>query len=853
MRREYVGEATLPEEEFLTSYRYLASILESMLDAVIVADPDGTIRTVNRAAMELLGYTEEEIIGQAVGIIFEAAAAFFRGSGLAQLVREEAVRDVELTLVGKSGERIPVMFNGSVIREEDGRLSAVVGVARDIRARKRAEEEIQQRNRELAILNAIATVVSQSLNLDEILNTALDKVLELMHLDVGGIYLAAPVRRKLDLVVHRGLSKEFAHEIESVSVDEKTLEVVMAESKLRRFILSVKAVMKDRVELERVLSAMKKEGLSLASGVPVLLQAREEIQGLMIVASRVPRQYSEAELRLLTSIGQQIATAVENARLYEETQQRLSELSALFEVSGSLRGAATVGEMLPIILDKTLEVVAAEAGAIFLVDQVAGEMVVPVVRGPMEEALVGRSFPLAGTLTERMSRTGKPDLSPDLAADLRMPEEMRAMFRGTGTGIGLPLRAADAPVGMMAVSWLVPHAVSDDEIHLLTAIADMAASAIYRANLFEQLQARLHGLSTLYEAGKTITATLRIGDVQDFIVGAASETLRAEGSYLFLWDEREETLVMRAAWGFLPEVVGQVKCRLGEGLSGWVFLEGKPVNIPDVAQDPRWKPEPDYEAFLSTGRIVSALAVPLVVGARTLGVLGVVNKTADGRRPKVVSFTPADESLLTTLAGQVAIAIENARLYEDVRDLSLGAIRSLASAIDARDPCTRGHSEQVARLSVLLAQELGWQGADLEMLEFAALLHDVGKIGIPDAILKKTEPLTRDEWNSIHLHPYQSAQMVKPVEPLQRIVPWIYHHQERWDGSGYPDGLKGERIPLASRIIAVADAFNAMTTDRPYRKAKSREEAIEELRRRAGTQFDPQVVEVFLELVVGEG
>jgi len=188
-----------------------------------------------------------------------------------------------------------------------------------------------------------------------------------------------------------------------------------------------------------------------------------------------------------------------------------------------------------------------------------------------------------------------------------------------------------------------------------------------------------------------------------------------------------------------------------------------------------------------------------------------------------------------------------------VRDLSLGAIRSLASAIDARDPCTRGHSEQVARLSVLLAQELGWQGADLEMLEFAALLHDVGKIGIPDAILKKTEPLTRDEWNSIHLHPYQSAQMVKPVEPLQRIVPWIYHHQERWDGSGYPDGLKGERIPLASRIIAVADAFNAMTTDRPYRKAKSREEAIEELRRRAGTQFDPQVVEVFLELVVGEG
>ena len=191
--------------------------------------------------------------------------------------------------------------------------------------RKRAEEGIEQRNRELATLNAIATVVSQSLNLDEILNAGLDKVLELMHLNVGGIYLADPERRKLDLIVHRGISKELAHEIESVSVDEKTLEVAMAESKLRRFILSVTAAIKYRVELKRIMSATKKEGLSVASGVPVLLQAKEEILGLMIVASRVPRQYSAVEVQLLTFIGQQIAVAIENARLYGATQRELAE------------------------------------------------------------------------------------------------------------------------------------------------------------------------------------------------------------------------------------------------------------------------------------------------------------------------------------------------------------------------------------------------------------------------------------------------------------------------------------------------------------------------------------------------
>ncbi len=529
-------------------------------------------------------------------------------------------------------------------------------------------------------------------------------------------------------------------------------------------------------------------------------------------------------------------------------QRKLAELSALFEVSGTLRGAATVEEMLPIILDKTLEVVAAEAGAIFLVDETAGQMTTCVARGLMEQAVVGRRFSLIGTITEEMLRTGKPDICFDLAADPRLPEEMRAMLQGGESGIGLPLRAAVVPVGMMAVNWMAPHAITDDEVRLLTAIADMAASAIHRAGLFEQLEHRVHELGALFKVGQTVTATLRIEDVLDFIVSAASETLHALGCWLFLWDEGEERLVMRAAIGPPAKAVGQLKYRLGEGLSGWVFLEGKPANVPDVAADPRWKCEPSPPS----DRAISALVVPLAVGEKTLGVLGVINKTADGGRPKAVAFTPADESLLTTLAGQVAIAIENARLYEDVRDLSIATIRSLATAIDARDPYTKGHSDQVAGLSVLLAREMGWNSADLEMLEFAALLHDVGKIGVPDAILRKTEPLTPDEWNHIRLHPYHSAQMVKPVEPLQRIIPWVYHHQEKWDGTGYPDGLKGENIPLAARIIAVADAFNAMTTDRPYRKARSREEAVEEVRRCAGTQFDPQVVEVFVPLLQEE-
>jgi putative nucleotidyltransferase with HDIG domain len=231
-------------------------------------------------------------------------------------------------------------------------------------------------------------------------------------------------------------------------------------------------------------------------------------------------------------------------------------------------------------------------------------------------------------------------------------------------------------------------------------------------------------------------------------------------------------------------------------------------------------------------------------------VLGLVNKVVvREQKTSVAPFSPTDESFLTALAGQTAIAIENARLYEDVRGLSMATIRSLATAIDARDPYTHGHSVGVEQMAMQLARELGWRAADIEILEFAALLHDVGKIAVPDAILRKAEPLTPDDWGIIRLHPYHSAQIVKPVEPLKRIIPWVYHHHERWDGKGYPDGVKGENIPLAARIIAVADTFNAMTTDRPYRKAFSVAAAVAEIKRCAGDQFDPAMVEAFLRIM----
>ncbi|TRZ90104.1 HD domain-containing protein [bacterium] len=362
---------------------------------------------------------------------------------------------------------------------------------------------------------------------------------------------------------------------------------------------------------------------------------------------------------------------------------------------------------------------------------------------------------------------------------------------------------------------------------------------------------RTRELSTLFEVSQGITANLRLDDVLTLVAEAAPRAIPAERCSLFLWNEQEERLVLRASTGVLSQEIRSVKYRPGEGLAGWVFLENRSVSVPDVTVDPRWKCNPNHEqALLSVGYLPrNALMVPLRMGEKALGVLGLMNRVAVKEQPlSGAPFTPADESLLISLAGQTAIAIENARLYEDVRGLSIATIRSLATAIDARDPYTRGHSEEVAQLAVQIARGLGWRPVDIEMLEFAALLHDVGKIAVPDAILRKVEPLTPDEWSILRLHPYHSAQIIKPVEPLKRIVPWVYHHHERWDGKGYPDAVQGETIPLAARIIAVADTYNAMTTDRPYRKALSVAAAMAEIRRCAGGQFDPAVAEAFLRI-----
>jgi putative nucleotidyltransferase with HDIG domain len=234
------------------------------------------------------------------------------------------------------------------------------------------------------------------------------------------------------------------------------------------------------------------------------------------------------------------------------------------------------------------------------------------------------------------------------------------------------------------------------------------------------------------------------------------------------------------------------------------------------------------------------LAVPLMRQEQLLGCLFAVDKTGGGE------FDTVDSKLLNSIGNESAIYLENSMLFEDVRSLMMGLLHSLTSAVDAKDTYTCGHSERVALLSRYLAQQAKLSAGEVERVYMAGLLHDVGKIGVPEAVLQKTGRLTPEEFEQIKKHPEIGARILRDVKQIEDIIPGVLHHHERYDGRGYPAGLAGENIPLMGRIICLADCFDAMTSSRTYRKALPLEVALTEIRRCSGTQFDPVLTDAFL-------
>ncbi len=366
----------------------------------------------------------------------------------------------------------------------------------------------------------------------------------------------------------------------------------------------------------------------------------------------------------------------------------------------------------------------------------------------------------------------------------------------------------------------------------LTEKVQIAGEQLTRAN--KELVQRINELDTINEISKVITSVLDMDELLHLCLNEINGKLKVKHSSIMLIDEKRNELVVRASQGPRSmQIIGKAQ-KLDEGVAGRVVQDKKPILVKDIRHDSRFSSHerPDYK----TKSFVSA---PLSLGQKILGVINIIDKVSGE------SFCETDVNLLCTIAGQVSVAVENSRLYEALEDNCLNMVEFLADSLEAKDHYTNRHSQKVAEYSSAIANVMGVSAKEKNTLLHASLLHDIGKIGISEQIFNKPDKLNDTEYNKIKSHPARGEEIIKPLGFLGETIRHIRGHHERFDGSGYPDRLGGEDLPLLTKILTVADAFDAMTSERTYRQPQKTNEAMLELKRMSGTQFDPSVVDAF--------
>jgi len=536
---------------------------------------------------------------------------------------------------------------------------------------------------------------------------------------------------------------------------------------------------------------------------------------------------------------------------------RDEEVQLLLEASVAVSSALKVDRILQILCEKIAASQKVTYCRISLIDNRSGNLIVkaasPTREMPDWNKGIGDSLELSEARHHaEVLANRKPSVlrhNGQLSVEGSEPEWEWALTPDTKSALLLPLISKDESIGVVTLGEVrkwdrTPF--SAKKIEFYQTLMNQAAVAIENAQLYEKTQEHVNELSAMHKISQAFTSTLDYQEVVSVVAQRVGNLIGAQFASVLLPDDQDRHLNIVASYNLSAEYVWTINRKrripIGFGPVGMAFSEKKPFAVNNVNSDvtyAQWKHVASIQGYSSL------VALPLLAKGESIGVICIY--FAEPRELK-----NNEMNLLTTASNEAAIAIENSRMYENLQDAFVGTIRSLAETIDAKDTYTRGHSERVSLYAEAIARGLGLQGEKLQTIRYAGYLHDVGKIGIPDAILSKPGKLTMEEFNIIKKHPVLSEKILTPVNfpfPVQSIV---RHHHERFDGNGYPDGLSGEENPLGARILFVADAYEAMTSDRPYRKALSTQMALGELERNTGSQFDPRVVEVFARIIRSE-
>lgn len=783
---------------------WLRPVLSSLSEAEIITDCQGRILQMNPEAERLTGWLEDEVQGKPLSAVFKLNSEERRGgveNVVEQILCQEAgIGEVkDCLLISRHGEEIPLIHRGAPIRTEKGEVVGIVLVFHPLQHEQeaqRADEALRLNEERYHIISEMISDYAYAFRVEadgslvrEWLAGSFEQVTGFtpQESQARGGWWALIYPPDLPIAMRR------FETLLSGEPDVSEFRIVRKDGRIRWLRDHGKPIWDE--QLGRVVH---------------IYGAAEDI---------TERKLSELELQTMAQIGR----AVERGTDFQTLAESLIQ-ATLLAVPSAQKGS------LAILADAThLKVVA--------------------LVGYQDPAVLGMTYSIEWGYAGRCYRLQKPFLIADVTQDEELARDATAVsmaeVSAICSAIVAPLKIHDEVMGVVSFESNQPNAFTEEDLHLLlNTLAGTLALVLHNSQLHEETSRYLRQLQAVQTVGKALLASLDVRLVFEVLIQQVLSHLHADAAGLLLFNPYLQTLEYATGSGFRCRSYERSFLSLATSLAGKAAIERQVVTLTDLGQLSQGFAQIfDEEGFQTYG------AVPLIAKGKLKGVLEVFI-----RRP----FSPDAEwkRLLELLADQAAVAIDNAEMFEELRRANLklslayeATIEGWSRALELRDEETEGHTLRVTELTLKLAERLGVDPALMPHIRRGSILHDIGKLAIPDSILLKPGALSEAERKLMQKHPRLAYEMLLPIEFLAPALNIPYCHHERWDGSGYPRGLKGKEIPLEARIFAVADVWDALISNRPYRRAWSRAEALAYIREQAGRQFDPRVFQAFLELV----
>src|ERR1700674_3357277 len=654
--------------------------------------------------------------------------------------------------------------------------------------------------------------------MDEVLALVLDKGKQLIRYDVGSVALFGPG----DTYVIMGTSEA-----------PKPIEGPMAK------VLDGETVIRSLITEEEGLFSGLRPSTSGGTANEALtpIRGKDGGFGAICLGRNGTAGFNQRDVAALDELGSMAGVAVENSRILQVVTGQASKLDTALDALGEVSQAlTTVTQGSRVLEQKTLEtavrVTTASAGLLTrtAADGSQGTIMSLGLPSTVDDLVVQNGQGLIGAVMLSAQATAVPDLSQ--SPELQTPPDLIRF--GLKAAICMPMLEDGRLWGTLSVFDVKKREWTPDDQRVLATLGNQGVVAVRNAELYDNNQRSIWELRNLQEALQAATSTLDLPQVLQQVLAGAAKASSAQIGCLAL--DESGKLILKGGFGTDSGTAEKLALGVGGDICREVMASGKPF----------------MEAMVQGGHNDSplnpraVLCVPITLRGKPTGVLFLANYQIGH------AFTPDHRNLVTELAAQAAVAIDNARLFQDREEVILSSLEALANAVDARDPYTAGHSQRVTQYALMIARQMKYSPTDQAAwvrLERGGRLHDIGKIGVPDAILQKAGKLTDEEFAKMKEHPVAGFNILSGLKMLTDELVIVRSHHERFDGKGYPDRKKGDELPMFAGIVSAADAIDAMTSDRPYRKASPLEVAVDQVRAGAGTHFHPDVAEAVLDSV----